>query len=262
MNRKAFEVFKKIYAEEDLKQRTTSYLREEIEKRARKKKFLWLRRAVSFACFMVLFLCGVFFYRAYTTPVAYIDFDINPSVEFRVNRFGKVIASRAYNNDGEEILAYVNVNHLSYSEAVKRLLGAMEEEGYFVQDALLCVTVQTNESSRENHIIQNLKRIVGESKRDGGYDVLADIYAVTEEVKHCAAECELSPAKYLAIEGLIEVDPKADFEECRNHSVHELREMADEKCREEEEDYGIYGGTKEENNSHEHGHNGGHHHEN
>jgi hypothetical protein len=239
LNRKAFGVFEKICAEEDLKQKTTSYLREEIERRARRKKFLWLRRATRFACLIVLFLCVVLFCREYTTPVAYIDFDVNPSVEFRINRFGKVITSHAYNDDGEEILAYVNVNYLSYSEAVKRLLDVMGEEGYLGRDALLCVTVQTNEPSRENLMIQSLKEIVRESKRDGGYDILADIYAVTEEVKHCATEVELSPAKYLAIEGLIEVDPEASFEACRWHSVHELREMAREKCKEEKDHYGI-----------------------
>ncbi|MDE7060957.1 MAG: hypothetical protein K2O71_05105 [Lachnospiraceae bacterium] len=291
MNRKAFGVFEKICAEEDLKQKTTSYLREEIEKRARRKKFLWLRRAISFACLAVLFLCGGLFYREYMTPVAYIDFDVNPSVEFRINRFGRVITSHAYNDDGDGILAYVNVNYLSYSEAVKRLLDAMGEEGYLGQDALLCVTVQTNEPSRENLMIQSLKEIVGENKRDGGYDILADIYAVTEEVKHCAAEFELSPAKYLAIEGLIEVDPEADFEICRNHSVHELREMAREKCKEEKDHYGMLEPTEEEidsdrneqeekdisaepreeqedtdlpsdHDSHEHGHGSGHHHGN
>lgn len=246
MNRKAFGVFEKICAEEDLKQKTTSYLREEIEKRARRKKFLWLRKAVSFVCLIVLFLCGGLFYREYTTPVAYIDFDVNPSVEFRINRFGRVISSHAYNDDGEEILAYVKVNSLSYLEAVKRLIGAMGEEGYLRRNALLCVTVQTNEPSRENLMIQRLKAIVGESKRDGGYDILADIYAVTEEVKHCATECELSPAKYLAIEGLIEVDPEADFENCRNHSVHELREMAREKCKEEKNHYGVHGWREKE----------------
>lgn len=230
LNREAFGVFGKIHAEEDLKQKTASYLHKEMEKRARRRKLRAFRIAICCMCAVLLTACGGIFLGAYFTPVAYIDFDVNPSVEFRVNRFGRVIASRAYNDDGQELLGEINVSNLSYDEAAKRLLGAMDAEGYFGQDALLCVTVQTKEQDREGGMLARLREIVAQGGAGEGYGIFADIYAVTEEVKHCASEHQVSPAKYLAIEELIAVDPEADFETCRGHSVHEIRQMTQEKC--------------------------------
>ncbi len=229
MSQKAFEVFGKIHAEENLKQKTVSFLQEEAAGRMR-RRYRAVRAASCCLLLALLFFCGGVFYRLYFTPVAYIDFDVNPSIEFCVNRFGRVIASHAYNDDGKEILEYVNVSHVNYAEAAKRLLDAMEQEGYFRPDTLLSVTVQTGESGREGSMLKSLQEIVAQESAGGVYDIPAEIYAVTEEVKHCAKEHQVSPAKYLAIEGLIEVDPEVDFETCKGHSVHELREMAKNGC--------------------------------
>lgn len=255
LNREAFGVFGKIRAEEDLKQKTASYLHREMEKRAKKKRTRALRVAICCVSFALLFLCGGVFLRTYFTPVAYIDFDVNPSVELRVNRFGRVIASHAYNDDGKELLEEIHVSYLTYDEAAKRLLGAMGAEGYFRQDALLCVTVQTNEQEREGGMLERLKEIVAQGGAGQGYDIFADIYAVTEEVKHCASEHQVSPAKYLAIEELIEVDPEADFETCRGHSVHEIRQMIRQRCGGGEHEEGHSGEehSGEGHNGEEHG---------
>ncbi|MDE7325664.1 MAG: hypothetical protein K2N63_05210 [Lachnospiraceae bacterium] len=230
MNRKAFEVFGKICAEEDLMQNTTSYLKAEIRAGARRRRQRLKRAAACVVCLLLLFFFGGIFYRAYFTPVAYIDFDVNPSVELLVNRFGKVIASHAYNDEGQEILKYIDVAYISYREAVGRLLTAMGQEGYFREDALLCVTLQTDEAGREGDMLKVLQQAVAQSCREQGCVIPSDVYAVTKEVKHCATEKQLSPAKYLAIAELIEIDPEADFEACREHSVYELREMAGRGC--------------------------------
>lgn len=230
MNRKAFEVFEKIRAEDDLKQNITSYLKAEIRAGAKRRRFRVLRAAACAVCLVLLFLCGGIYYRMYFTPVAYIDFDVNPSVEFTVNRFGKVIALLAYNDDGQEILKDIDVTHMGYREAAGRLLAAMGQEGYLGDDTLLCVTVQTEEPGREGDMLKVLEQAVAQSCREQDCIIPSDIYAVSKEVKHCASQKQLSPAKYLAIEGLLEVDPEVDFEACRKHSVHELREMAGQMC--------------------------------
>ena len=114
MNRKAFEVFEKIRAEDDLKQNITSYLKAEIRAGAKRRRLRVLRAAACAVCLVLLFFCGGIYYRMYFTPVAYIDFDVNPSVEFTVNRFGKVIALLAYNDDGQEILKDIDVTYIGY----------------------------------------------------------------------------------------------------------------------------------------------------
>lgn len=262
MDHKAFGVFGKIHAEEDLKQKTTSYLRARAARRTGRQRTFRIA-ACMFSLTFLLF-CGALFLRAYFTPIAYIDFDVNPAVELKVNRFGRVIAAHAYNDDGQEILEYVNVAHQSYGEAAKRLLGAMEGEGYLKPETLLSITVQTGEADREGSMLKELQEVIAQGGQAGNYDVPTEVYAVTEEVKHCANEHQVSPAKYLAIEGLIEVDPEADFESCKGQSVHELRERANE-CgqggehhgREEDQDVQDSSGSGDDPDFH--GHHGGHH---
>lgn len=228
MENKLFGIFDKIHAEEELKKRTTDYLYAEIGRRRHRK----MRYAVALASLMLFLVCGGLSWKVYFTPVAYIDIDVNPSIELTLNRFGRVIQSDAYNEDGTRLLSGVNLRHADYSEAFERLLVAMNGEGYFAgQDSLLCVTVQTNGKNRENRIQESLRRAVAFISRSQHCDISTEIFGVSEEVKHCADENHISPAKYLAIQELMEVDSEADFEDCRERSVHELRQQAEEHCR-------------------------------
>lgn len=228
MENKLFEVFDKIHAEEELKNRTADYLCAEIRRRQRRR----VRYAAALASLVLFLVCGGLSWKVYFTPVAYIDIDVNPSIELTLNRFGKVIRSNAYNEDGTRLLSGVNLRYADYSEAFERLLTAMNGEGYFAgQDGLLCVTVQTNGKNRENRIQDGLQRVVALISQSQHCDISTEIFSVSEEVKHCADENHISPAKYLAIQELMEVDSEADFEECRERSVHELRQQTQEHCR-------------------------------
>ena len=228
MENKLFGIFDKIHAEEELKKRTTDYLFVQIGRRQHRK----MRYAMALASLMLFLVCGGLSWKVYFTPVAYIDIDVNPSIELTLNRFGKVIQSDAYNEDGTRLLSGINLRHADYSEAFERLLVAMNGEGYFAgQDSLLCVTVQTNGKNRENRIQEGLRRAVALISQSQHCDISTEIFSVSEEVKHCADENHISPAKYLAIQELMEVDPETDFEKCRERSVHELRQQTEEHCR-------------------------------
>lgn len=146
-----------------------------------------------------------------------------------------MIRSNAYNDDGTELLKEVSVQNESYGEAIRELIDAMELAGYFEQDSLLSVTVQAKGSSRESSILDGLKESIDICNGEHHHNAVADIAAVTEEVKKQAKQEQLSPAKYLAIQELIEANQDISMEECRGHSVGELRERLGECCGGEEE---------------------------
>lgn len=56
-------------------------------------------------CFALLSPLAVGRVLASGKPVAYVSLDINPSVEFAVNRWDRVVTGRPLNSDGEELLA-------------------------------------------------------------------------------------------------------------------------------------------------------------
>ncbi len=228
MNEKIFDIFDKVHAEEELKKKTAEYLSREIRKRENAGKRKGWKFAVVFASLAIFLLCGRFSYKVYFIPSAYIDIDVNPSIELTLNSFGRVIHSSAYNGDGKRILNEVQVRYADYNDAVERLLTAMAANGYFERDGLLSVTVQTKESSRESSILEHLQETIDTCSQNQHYHTVADVSAVTEEVKACANKEHLSPAKYLAIQDLLAIDSSASFRECRKHSIHELRQMVQE----------------------------------
>lgn len=225
-----FSVFGKVCAEDTLKEKTIQYLYGEIQKkRYTRKRQLGL--AIACSLFVtLLFFSG--FYTIYITPNAYIDVDINPSIELTLNRFGKVIRSNAYNDDGTELLKGISVKNKNYEEAIKKLLDAMELAGYFKQEKQLSVTVQAKGSKQESNILDGLKKSIDTCNGEHHHNAVADIIAVTEQVKKEAKQEQLSPAKYLAIQDLLEANVNINMEECRGHSVEELRQRLQEHCSE------------------------------
>lgn len=237
LNEKVFNIFDKVHAEEELKKKTADYLSMEIRKREKARKRKGWKFAVAFASLAIFLLCGRFSYKIYFIPSAYIDIDVNPSIELTLNSFGRVIRSSAYNGDGERILNEVHVCYADYNDAVEKLLTAMAANGYFERDGLLSVTVQAKETSRESSILDHLQETIDTCSQNHHYHTVADVSAVTEEVKACANKEHLSPAKYLAIQDLLEIDSSASFKECRKHSIHELRQLVREHtCHHESED--------------------------
>ena len=74
----------------------------------------------------------------------------------------------------------------------------------------------------------------------------ADVFAVSEEVRDCAHDHNLSPAKYLAITQLQEVDPSASYDRCAEHSISEIKELTQEHCGGHHEEGGGGNGSGEE----------------
>ena len=229
MDKRLVTIFDGIYAEEDLKRNTVRFLYSEMTRRKRAVKY---RFTVACACVLVFLVCGAALGRLYFAPVAYIDIDVNPSMELLINRFGRVIRSNAYNDDGMEVLNDVDVVHMSYNTALENLLAVMDARGYLRESATLYVTVQTDESSREEILLHDLQATIDAVSMNHHYELDSDLCSVTSEVKDSAAAFQVSPAKYLAVQDLLAVDPNSSFEECKEHSIHELRHLAQEKCSE------------------------------
>ena len=230
-----FTVFEKECAEDTVKEKTKEYLYEEIKKRKVQKKRR-LKRMIAYVAFTGVFFFGISFSAIYILPSAYIDIDVNPSIELTLNRFGKVIHSNAYNEDGTELLKEISIQNKNYNDAIKLLIDAMELAGYFKQnDKLLSVTVQTEKGKQESSILDGLEKSIQECNGEHHHNAITDIKAVTEEIKKEAKQEQLSPAKYLIIQDLLKTDENITMDECRNHSIEELQQSLQEHCKEHKE---------------------------
>lgn len=92
-------------------------------------------RITAYAAMAAGFLLLVFGgFKGYTTPAGVVSLDVNPSIEYTINAFDRVLDISAVNDDGERILANMDENALLYrpvDEAVDATILALRESGYF-----------------------------------------------------------------------------------------------------------------------------------
>jgi hypothetical protein len=216
-----------IRAEEQLKRSTAAYLRQianEGQERAmpRHGRPMLRRLAVAMASFAAVIFLGVASFGMYFKESAYLDIDVNPSVELTLNRFDRVIGVHAYNEDGQRVLDSVDVRHRSYEDALSALVGKMAEMGYIEDSGLLTATLQVKEGAVGEDRIDALRLCLAAILQTEGRALEEDVFAVDSDTKTHSHEQNLTPAKYLAILKLQELDPSVTFANCRDHSLAEI----------------------------------------
>lgn len=104
---------------------------------------------------------------AYLAPYSYVSLDVNPSFEFSVNRFDRVLTVKAVNDDGEEFVKNINVQGLKNKEiqnAVKNILNELENQGYIIDGEENGVIVATYSKTQDktDMLAEKLRNAVNE----------------------------------------------------------------------------------------------------
>lgn len=212
--------FDEIRADSALISQTAAYLQTQREKQSNIKQFpCKLRRIATLAAMLVL-VAGIFSYTMLFTAVAYVNIDVNPSVELRLNRINRVIGTYAFNDDGKRILDELNLNGKQYEEAIALLVSALDDQGYLSDEALVSATVQTVNSDKEQSLCYTLLQSLGAASSTAE----TEVFPVSSQVLADAHGCHMSPAKYLAIQELLAVDESATLEEYSDSSIRQIRQ--------------------------------------
>ena len=124
----------------------------------------YARWVVTAAATMVMFVTPAW---AYLTPYSYVSLDVNPSFEFSINRFDRVLEVKAVNGDAEELVEEINIKGLKNKEikdAVRNVLSELKNQGYITEGEEGGVVVATSSKSEEktNDLATALKTAVDE----------------------------------------------------------------------------------------------------
>ena len=218
--------FDNIHAEEDLKRGTMRLLQNVIQGKSKPHyRNSFAGYGVVAACCALVALFGIVSYSLYFTPKGYIGVDINPSIELTINRFDQVIDTWAFNPEGEEVLSNLVLRNKNYNEAANLIMDEIETLGYWREDGLVSVSVQADDSNRENSMLAALESTVNTRVQAHHPNVQVDIFSVDSETLEYAHDENMSAAKYLAVLELQELDPTVTMESCRRHSVGEIRQV-------------------------------------
>lgn len=90
------------------------------------KKFKYI--AAACLMFFILSLGGGAY--AYYAPVSTVTISINPSIEFKLNRWNRILSSQALNSDGEKILKEINTKNTQIDDALVMVVNQAKEDKY------------------------------------------------------------------------------------------------------------------------------------
>lgn len=164
---------------------------QQITLKLRKKVSRFVAGAASFAAAVAVFTIGTF---AYFTPTDYVSLDVNPSIEYSLNRFDRILKAEAVNDDGEKILSQLEVKHMTVEKGVKKTLDLLIEEGYLTDDENSGVVITTSNSDMDEaeKLAEELKE-----KIQGYLDDKADIHATIEA--EAVGKARVQEAKALGV---------------------------------------------------------------
>ena len=214
------EAFDSIKVEEALIEATQKRMRE-TRKRKSNKKF----RKIIVPIFSLALVGFLIFgsLKMYAKETAFIDIDVNPSVELKVNSFDRVVGAYAYNKDGQSVLKELDVENKKYTDAVKDLISTMTEQGYIDDNGLVSITLQNKNKKKQNSQLNYLKESVSNVLKQNKIKPTEEVFSVGYDTKVHSHKKNVSPAKYLAIQELQKYDSQSTIDECREHSLSDIR---------------------------------------
>lgn len=178
------------------------------------------------ACLALVFTLGAGSFHYYYAQTSLVSIDVNPSIELGINRFNRVVETRALNPEGEQILAEQSLKNLPWQEAVDTIMGAEEMEGYFRSASDIVVTVYAKTADTQEAMLEEVRRYVDTASAD--YPALqSECHAVDEDTVSEAHDYGVTPGKYLYLQELKKTDPEVDITEYTHHSIEELQGQID-----------------------------------
>jgi hypothetical protein len=217
LNRRIYEAFDSVRAEDELKRRTKEAVCEKIQTTSPKRATYRKRLAAVCACLFLL-LAGFGGYQFYMAPVSTISVDVNPSIELEVNRLDKIVAVNSYNEDGQQLADSVNLKNYSYSDALDVLMSSDAMCAYLEQGEFVSITVIGSTEAKSEEMLAQISSCKYASRQNvscqyGDKDDLA-----------AAHEVGLSCGKYRAFLELQAFDPSVTAADVQGMTMKQIYE--------------------------------------
>ncbi|MGD9568323.1 MAG: hypothetical protein AB7V48_08350, partial [Sedimentibacter sp.] len=186
-------------------------------------KFKFMAKAGSIAAALAISTLTGY---AYTAPATYVSLDVNPSIEYKLNAFDRVISVIAVNDDGEKIVKELDVNNEKIQKAILKTIEALEAEGYLTEDEyagiVIAVSNKDEEKSEElkNKIEKELDKDDEEDKENEEETALEDEdKEEADDEEEADADDETEAEEKEEIEITVEAVGRERVEEARKLNV-------------------------------------------
>jgi hypothetical protein len=140
----------------------------------------------------------------YTRPYSYVSLDVNPSIEYSVNVFGRVIDASGINQEGKDVISLIKVENKTVYEAIEYTIYKVIEQGYIKdgEDGEIVITTCSNNEANAEYLADKVK--VDVEKHINGNDLVAHVeaFSVGKERVLEAKALGVTPGKLNLVEKL------------------------------------------------------------
>lgn len=141
---------------------------------------------------------------AYCTPYYQVSLDVNPSIEYTVNRFNIVIGAQGVNEDGEQILENLNLQNQNIDQAIENTIQQIVGEGYLnqlEQGGIVVATYGIDEDDSQK-IADRIRDRIQECIDEEGIDADIEANGIGQQRVQRAVELNTTPGKLNLVEKL------------------------------------------------------------
>ena len=184
--------------------------------------------AVLAACAAAIFLLVGSGLYAYLAPYSLVSLDVNPSLQYTLNRMGLVLSVEAVNGDGDELLAEMGaLQNRSIEDAISITVRQIAEDGYFdgEEPGGMVIAASSRSEQEAARLAENARETALRATEEIEKKVVVAVVTVAEDKVQAAKELGVSPGKLTLVEQLKETasDPESiDFKEWLEKPVKDI----------------------------------------
>jgi hypothetical protein len=200
----------------------------------KKSDIYYLRKGytkyLSIAASICVIVFSYFLYYQLYMPsrvFAYIDVDINPSVEFTVNKDNLVLAAKPLNEDAKTVLSDGKLDKLSVADAIEKLIKKCEEKGFIKSenDTEILVSGSTDSDRNKSRLDSVLSEIDSRIAHDNA-KINTEVVNVNPQERALAVENNMSMGRYALFNKIKEEDNSITVEQAKSSKVSEIIDKA------------------------------------
>lgn len=208
-----------------------------IKKEKNKKRNNWLIPLTG-GLATAAFVLGFGVYNNKYKVDSIVNFDVNPSIEIKVNKREDVIDVLALNDDAKIVLKDMDFKNVDLDVAVNAIIGSMLKNGYInnTENSILISVKNNNENKSleiQNKVTTSINELLESSSINAS--ILTQEYKENSELKEFADKYDISLGKAKLVKRIIStnlVNAKGERykeEELAKLSINELNMLMEEK---------------------------------
>lgn len=178
------------------------------------------------ACFMLLATGGAG-YATVVSPYSHVTLDVNPSIEYTLNRFDQVVSIDCMNDEGQEIVDNISDDisrFASFKDVFKMTVDELYKLGYLTgdeHDYMVLSVCCDKDSSKATALENNLSDLTSD------YTLTSEVIEVTEQQRSEASDLNTTAGKLALILDVVSKEDQLTEKDVKSFVDKSVKQIAE-----------------------------------